>query len=291
MSPRCGRGTKSWTERAARSESAPSKHRPLETASGISGDKSSARMTNARVGDAAGAARRAHPTAPKDCAVRDAAPAEDGKPQSIHLVEGHGSAPARWRGRNLREGAVAYIVARRDQGLKQMMEQVNLSRLSQRARGGEMQRCVNEGPWCAAHQAGVGNTISDYPCCVVSSVNGSRCRPNHRFRVPCSRPMQDRASRRTRSQKYHEDPDAALKFRACRDKIPVATGRWRWWRQRLHRGMGQPGGCAMPFGVLGKNQHINAADINHTRGSARPGARGAAGGAGGNCGFRPRRFR
>ena len=48
-------------------------------------------------------------------------------------------------GEILLEGAVAYLVGQADQGLKQMMEQVNLSRLSHGVRAAAMmRRCVNE---------------------------------------------------------------------------------------------------------------------------------------------------
>ena len=43
------------------------------------------------------------------------------------------------------EGAIAYLVGDADAGLKQMMEQVNLSRLSHGVRAAAMmRRCVNE---------------------------------------------------------------------------------------------------------------------------------------------------
>ena len=53
-------------------------------------------------------------------------------------------------GEILLEGAVAYLVGQADQGLKQMMEQVNLSRLSHGVRAAAMmRRCVNEAMVCA----------------------------------------------------------------------------------------------------------------------------------------------
>src|SRR5690348_4908681 len=53
-------------------------------------------------------------------------------------------------GEILLEGAEAYLVGQADQGLKQMMEQVNLSRLSHGVRAASMmRRCVNEAMICA----------------------------------------------------------------------------------------------------------------------------------------------
>ena len=62
------------------------------------------------------------------------------------------------------EGALAYLVGRADQGLKQMMEQVNLSRLSHGVRAAAMmRRCVNEAMTCARTRQAFGKTIIDYP--------------------------------------------------------------------------------------------------------------------------------
>ena len=55
------------------------------------------------------------------------------------------------------EGAVAYPVGRLDQGLKQMMDQVNLSRLSHGVRAAAMmRRCVNEALAVARHRVAFG---------------------------------------------------------------------------------------------------------------------------------------
>ena len=67
------------------------------------------------------------------------------------------------------EGAVAYLLGERDAGLKQMLEQVNLSRLSHGVRAAAMmRRCLNEalaGARHAPHSAGPSSTI---PCCAGS---------------------------------------------------------------------------------------------------------------------------
>ena len=62
------------------------------------------------------------------------------------------------------EGAEAYLVGQADQGLKQMMEQVNMSRLSHGVRSaGMMRRCFNEAMQVARHRAAFGHTIIDHP--------------------------------------------------------------------------------------------------------------------------------
>src|ERR1700694_3672674 len=67
-------------------------------------------------------------------------------------------------GEILLEGAVAYLVGDATRGLKQMMEQVNLSRLSHGVRAAAMmRRCVNEAMVCARSRMAFGKTIIDYP--------------------------------------------------------------------------------------------------------------------------------
>src|SRR6201999_3204711 len=67
-------------------------------------------------------------------------------------------------GEILLEGAVAYLVGDVNSGLKQMMEQVNLSRLSHGVRASAMmRRCLNEAMACARSRKAFGHTIIDYP--------------------------------------------------------------------------------------------------------------------------------
>src|SRR6201991_3247457 len=62
------------------------------------------------------------------------------------------------------EGAVAYLVGDLKSGLKQMMEQVNLSRLSHGVRAAAMmRRCLNEAMTVARTRQAFGHTIIDYP--------------------------------------------------------------------------------------------------------------------------------
>src|SRR6187397_1069353 len=62
------------------------------------------------------------------------------------------------------EGAVAYPVGRLDHGLKQMMDQVNLSRLSHGVRAAAMmRRCLNEALAAARGRRAFGKAIAAYP--------------------------------------------------------------------------------------------------------------------------------
>src|SRR6201992_3990681 len=124
------------------------------------------------------------------------------------------------------EGAVAYLVGDARAGLKQMMEQVNLSRLSHGVRAAAMmRRCLNEAMACAKSRVAFGKTIIEYPLLR---------RQLMKIMLPVEQSLSmflfaanamDRAN--------GGDKDAAdvlriltplLKFRACRDNIPVATG-------------------------------------------------------------------
>ena len=73
-------------------------------------------------------------------------------------------------GEILLEGAVAYLVGEADQGFKQMMEQVNLSRLSHGVRAAAMmRRCVNEAMVVRAQpRARSARPSSSIRCCAAS---------------------------------------------------------------------------------------------------------------------------
>jgi hypothetical protein len=62
------------------------------------------------------------------------------------------------------EGAEAYVVGRHDQGVKQMMEEVNMSRLSHGVRAaGQMRRCYNEAMQVARNRDAFGTPLIDLP--------------------------------------------------------------------------------------------------------------------------------
>jgi acyl-CoA dehydrogenase len=124
------------------------------------------------------------------------------------------------------EGAVAYLVGEADRGLKQMMEQVNLSRLSHGVRAAAMmRRCVNEAQICARTRSAFGRTIIEHPLLRRQLL---------KITVPTEQALSVflfTASSMDRANAGDKDAESLLriltpllKFRACRDNIPVATG-------------------------------------------------------------------
>ena len=129
-------------------------------------------------------------------------------------------------GEILLNGAVAYLVGDANSGLKQMMEQVNLSRLSHGVRAAAMmRRCVNEALACARTRSAFGRTIIDFPLLR---------RQLMKITVPTEQALSMflfAASTMDRANAGSKDAEnilriltPLLKFRACRDNIPVATG-------------------------------------------------------------------
>jgi acyl-CoA dehydrogenase len=124
------------------------------------------------------------------------------------------------------EGALAYLVGDAGRGLKQMMEQVNLSRLSHGVRAAAMmRRCVNEAMVCARGRVAFGKTIIEYPLLRRQLL---------KITVPAEQSLSMfflAASAMDRANAGSKDAEnllriltPLLKFRACRDNIPVATG-------------------------------------------------------------------
>ena len=124
------------------------------------------------------------------------------------------------------EGAVAYLVGEADRGLKQMMEQVNLARLSHGVRAAAMmRRGVNEAMVCARKRVAFGKTIIEYPLLRRQLL---------KITVPTEQALSMflfTASAMDRANAGSKDAENVLriltpllKFRACRDNIPVATG-------------------------------------------------------------------
>src|SRR5258707_15136411 len=129
-------------------------------------------------------------------------------------------------GEILLEGAVAYLVGEAERGFKQMMEQVNLSRLSHGVRAAAvMRRCVNEAMVCARSRVAFGKTIIEYPLLRRQLL---------KIAMPSEQALSmflfaaDAMDRANAGSKEAEDClrilTPLLKFRACRDNIPVATG-------------------------------------------------------------------
>jgi hypothetical protein len=129
-------------------------------------------------------------------------------------------------GEILLEGAVAYLVGDINAGLRQMMEQVNLSRLSHGVRAAAMmRRCLNEAMVCARSRKAFGKTIIDYPLLrrqllkIALPVGQSLSMflfTAHA--IDCANQGDANAALRLRIL------TPLLKFRACRDNIMVATG-------------------------------------------------------------------
>jgi alkylation response protein AidB-like acyl-CoA dehydrogenase len=129
-------------------------------------------------------------------------------------------------GEILLEGAVAYLVGAADRGLKQMMEQVNLSRLSHGVRAAAMmRRCVNEAMVCARIRRAFGNTIIDYPLLRRQLLKITLPAEQSLSMFLFAADAMDRANAGDKdAQNILRILTPLLKFRACRDNIPVATG-------------------------------------------------------------------
>ena len=117
------------------------------------------------------------------------------------------------------EGAEAYLVGQQDQGLKQMMEQVNLSRLSHGVRAAAMmRRCVNEALAAARGRTAFGQTVADFPL---------MRRQLMKMLVPAEQALSmalctaDALGRGATSEL--RILTGLLKLRACRDNATVAT--------------------------------------------------------------------
>jgi alkylation response protein AidB-like acyl-CoA dehydrogenase len=123
------------------------------------------------------------------------------------------------------DGAVAYLVGDVNQGFKQMMEQVNLSRLSHGVRAASMmRRCLNEAMVVAQNRRAFGRPIGEYPLLR---------RQLMKIMLPTEQALSMYAfSADTMGKANAGDEQAAnllriltpvYKFRACRDNIPVAS--------------------------------------------------------------------
>jgi acyl-CoA dehydrogenase len=117
------------------------------------------------------------------------------------------------------EGAEAYLVGQPDQGLKQMMEQVNLSRLSHGVRAAAMmRRCVNEALAAARGRTAFGQTVAAFPL---------MRRQLMKMLVPAEQALSvalctaDALGRSAVSEL--RILTGLLKLRACRDNVTVAT--------------------------------------------------------------------
>ena len=129
-------------------------------------------------------------------------------------------------GEILLEGAVAYLVGDADRGFKQMMEQVNLSRLSHGVRAAAMmRRCVNEALVCARTRVAFGKTIIEYPLLRRQLLKIAVPSEQSLSMFLFTAKAMDRANAGSKeAESLLRILTPLLKFRACRDNIPVATG-------------------------------------------------------------------
>src|SRR5580692_880786 len=129
-------------------------------------------------------------------------------------------------GEILLEGAVAYLVGDVRAGLKQMMEQVNLSRLSHGVRASAMmRRCLNEAMVCAQSRRAFGHTIIEYPLLRRQLLKITVPTEQSLSMFLYAASAMDRANAGSKeAESLLRILTPLLKFRACRDNIPVATG-------------------------------------------------------------------
>jgi alkylation response protein AidB-like acyl-CoA dehydrogenase len=123
------------------------------------------------------------------------------------------------------DGATAYLVGDVTRGFKQMMDQVNLSRLSHGVRAASMmRRCLNEALAAARGRRAFGRAIAEYPLLR---------RQLMKIMLPTEQALSMyafSADAMGRANKGDRDAENLLriltpvyKFRACRDNIPVAS--------------------------------------------------------------------
>ncbi|WP_298376603.1 acyl-CoA dehydrogenase family protein [uncultured Bradyrhizobium sp.] len=124
------------------------------------------------------------------------------------------------------DNAVAYLVGDPMQGLKQMMEQVNLSRLSHGVRAAAMmRRCVNEAVVSASSRVAFGQRVMDFP--LLRRQLMKLIVPTEQalsMMLVAARAMDDANAGSAQAKELLRILTPLLKYRACRDNIPVATG-------------------------------------------------------------------
>lgn len=123
-------------------------------------------------------------------------------------------------GETVMEGAVAYLLGEPGRGLKQMMDQVNLSRLSHGFRAaGMMRRCLNEALQVARHRRTFGRTLIDHPMARRQLL---------KLMLPTEQALSVSVAAAVAMTRGDEAQLRILtplvKYRACRDNVPVATG-------------------------------------------------------------------
>jgi acyl-CoA dehydrogenase len=118
------------------------------------------------------------------------------------------------------EGAEAFLLGRREAGFKQMLDQVNLSRLSHGVRAAAMmRRCLNEAVAAARGRNAFGRALIDHPL---------MRRQLMKLLLPTEQALSMLLFTADAMGAGREDLlrilTPLIKFRACRDNIAVATG-------------------------------------------------------------------
>jgi acyl-CoA dehydrogenase len=117
------------------------------------------------------------------------------------------------------EGAEAYLVGHQEQGLKQMMEQVNLSRLSHGVRAAAMmRRCVNEALAAARGRSAFGRSVVEFPLMRRQLMKMLLPAEQALSMALCTADALGRGAR-----EELRILTGLLKLRACRDNVTVAT--------------------------------------------------------------------
>ncbi len=124
------------------------------------------------------------------------------------------------------EAAVAYPIGRLDQGLKQMMDQVNLSRLSHGVRAAAMmRRCVNEALTVARHRVAFGKPVIEHPLMrrqLMKLIVPAEQALSMVMAAAAAMGEADAGSKQAAELVRILTP--LVKLRACRDNVTVATG-------------------------------------------------------------------
>ena len=117
------------------------------------------------------------------------------------------------------DGAAAYLIGQPDQGLKQMMQQVNLSRLSHGVRAAAMmRRCVNEALTATRGRTAFGRAVADFPL---------MRRQLMKMLLPAEQALSMALATADALGRGASEElrilTGLLKLRACRDNVTVAT--------------------------------------------------------------------
>jgi acyl-CoA dehydrogenase len=122
------------------------------------------------------------------------------------------------------EGAVAHVVGQLDKGIKQMMEEVNMSRLSHGVRAaGQMRRCYNEAMQVARNRDAFGVPLIDLPLMRRQIMKILVPAEQSLALIMLAAEQMDRAHEGSKeAQQVVRILTPLLKLRACRDAVIAA---------------------------------------------------------------------